>query len=1158
MSETKTNTESPRTLWNKGFIALIITQFTVAFNDNAFRWLLIPIGKCYADNDTIRLLGGVFLLVPFVLWTSIAGYVTDRFSRRRVIIWCKIIEFILLFAAILIIGMGPAVNESGVAGGVVAASSGIPLKVTLLLAILFLLGSQSAFFSPSKYGVIPDLVPENQLSAANGFVAMLTMIACISGQLVGGYVFFWTSSFREVTIEGLKQIQPTGIPGSEQIWITSFVLLGVALLGLISSLFIPRFKAVDSCAIFPRNPFLQTGRDLLSLFSYRKLFWIALASAFFWGLAALTQNNIDKYASEFLKVQQQYVTILIAVLSIGIGVGSVICGYLSRGRIELGLVPIGAFGMGLSICVLGFTPRYAELIGAGMGDPCGSPYIFATIVMLLTGLWAGLYDVPLAAYIQHNSPTDKRGRMIAAYNFMSFSTMIVFLVVGMLGGEIFNSINRAKFWDYDPSLLIWISAGLLTVGVGVVLIYHLWASFVIFVFRLWLINYYRPKVIGLENLPESGGYILASNHISLVDGMLIYSVFPKNIRFLAFEPMIPKCFEPLVRATGLIKLLPGKKAVVAIKAARDGLQNGDVIGIFPEGGITRNSQMRHFESGFLSILKSDPNSPVVPVYIHGLFGSMFSYKFGDKIKFSLPKFPSNVVIAFGKPIRKPENALQVQLAVKELSADVSRETYNRKLLIPARAFIKTCKKRKSKTIFAQTDGLSISGNKLLAISLLLKRILRASVLDERADKVVGILTPASIDAAVINAAVTLDKKIAVNINPDSDIQTIKNIIKNAEIKHIITSRNIASRYGGLIRQIGGEVICYEDLLDKVSVAGKILATINAIICPQFLIEIKNRLRGQNIHNDTATIIFNDNYAINQTNTTSQTNTINTPDSIDSNPTDTTRETHSPDQSPRNENHTTFIKSRTLLTNDNLALSCSGFVDAMRLNANDVIFGAISFSQAVGYIGSFWNTIFSGSSCLFDVSDQMTNSALSDSALSNSALSNSTLSDSTLSDSVLSNFVRIKNGQLPKVSFVVADSGLLLRCLSVGGEVGGMVGLDFSGADVVVCDVRCLTVDLLDAWESRFGVRPVGGFFVVEVALFCAVNVPISRAIDDFHIYNKEGSAGRSMAGVVIKVDDAGKLIIKSPQTINAGWLQTDQKGYICNDGFTWLNNNEDN
>ncbi|MDR0328904.1 MAG: MFS transporter, partial [Planctomycetaceae bacterium] len=499
----------PQSLWNRGFIALLITQFTVAFNDNAFRWLLVPIGKEYVNEDIIRFLGAVFLVVPFILWASIAGYVTDRFNRRNTVIWCKTIELVLLAAAIGVICLGPTIAESTSIAE--ASGSSVPVKVIILLTILFLLGSQAAFFSPSKYGLIPDLVPETSISAANGIIAMLTMVACVSGQIVGGYVFFWTTLYENKV--------PTDIPGGHHIWITALALVGMAAVGLASCFFIPKMNAVDPLAKFPVRPFRQIGKDLAALFSYRALFWVALASAFYWGIAALAQNNIDKYASEYLMVQQQHVTLLAAVLIIGIGVGAVLCGYLSGRRIEMGLVPIGAFFMGFFILILGFTPAHAGTVGRGFGNPLDTPYIFGATIMVLAGLGAGLYDIPLAAYLQKKSPTAQRGRMIAAYNFCTFSAMLLFTGLGLLGAVIFGKLGMT---GGEASLMIWIATGLMTLAVAALLFRVYAAQFYIFFFRSLVKILYRPKFIGIENVPAEGPALLVCNHISLLDGFLLY------------------------------------------------------------------------------------------------------------------------------------------------------------------------------------------------------------------------------------------------------------------------------------------------------------------------------------------------------------------------------------------------------------------------------------------------------------------------------------------------------------------------------------------------------------------------------------------------------------------------------------------------------------
>ena len=280
------STTGPRRLWTGSFVALLITQFMVGLNDNVFRWLIIPIGKCavgWSDSpDMVRMIGALAFLLPFLLMTSYAGYFCDRFNRRTVIIGCKVAELLILI------------------GGTAAILS---QSVPFMLVILFLLGAQSAFFSPAKYCALPCIVPSSRISEANGIYAMTTMVACIAGQLLGGFLFVWTTMSPEQPADG------TG--GMTNWWIWSGTLLGIAVAGLISSFFIPSLKAGDPNAKFPVNPFLQTWRDLGLLFRHRFLFWVALGSSVFWGLAALAQTNIDKFAAEMLHVRQDYAMILL-------------------------------------------------------------------------------------------------------------------------------------------------------------------------------------------------------------------------------------------------------------------------------------------------------------------------------------------------------------------------------------------------------------------------------------------------------------------------------------------------------------------------------------------------------------------------------------------------------------------------------------------------------------------------------------------------------------------------------------------------------------------------------------------------------------------------------------------------------------------------------
>ena len=442
-----TETTTPP-LWTKGFIALLITQFMVALNDNIFRWLIIPIGKWaigWTDKtDQIRMIGSLAFVLPFMLLASYAGYACDRYNRRYVLIWCKIAELI-----IMLVGTAAILSRS----------------VPFMLVTLFLMASQSTFFSPAKYGSLPNLVAKERISEANGYFSMTTMIACIGGTGIGGILFALTTLNHEAPTPG------EGGMYHWQIW--SATIVGVAIVGLISSLFIPSIKAADPNAKFPINPFSQTCKDLLFLFRQRFLFWIAILSAFFWGLGALAQVNIDKFATEYLHVSQEYVAVLVVSLSLGLALGALLAGRLSRGKIELGLVPIGALFI-VSFCtLLFFTPQVTpsasdETVVSTLdgvpsqnvatddaapqptsSDAVSSPitfgFIFGAISLFLLGISAGLYDVPLLATLQMKSPPEFRCRILAAYNFCSFAAMAIFsLLQGVLAAPPIHGVGGQK------------------------------------------------------------------------------------------------------------------------------------------------------------------------------------------------------------------------------------------------------------------------------------------------------------------------------------------------------------------------------------------------------------------------------------------------------------------------------------------------------------------------------------------------------------------------------------------------------------------------------------------------------------------------------------------------------------------------------------------
>jgi acyl-[acyl-carrier-protein]-phospholipid O-acyltransferase/long-chain-fatty-acid--[acyl-carrier-protein] ligase len=634
-------------LLSPSFIGLLITQFLGATNDNLFRWLVAFIGSDYAVHDPIfrRLIslivpnlspvmqpekyreivasiavsaGQAMLVLPFILLAAPAGYFADRFSKRSVIVACKVAEVILMILGAIVILHG---------------------NMWLMFFTLFLMGGHSAIFGPSKYGSIPEIVRTERISAANGLIGMTTILAIVLGTIGAGYLYVWTK------------------PLGQAHWgLWAAAIISVAATGFVTSLPIRRLKRANPTRKFPVNFASETYRDFRTLMSFRPLFLAAAASMLFWSLGGLCLININNYGDVHLHLSKDHISLLMGMLALGVGAGNILAGFISRRRIVLSLVPLGAAGIALSHILLFFVP-------AGSGSPISFSYFASAGCLLLLGLSGGLYDVPLQAYLQHHSPEKIRGSVFAATNLMTFSGTLAASGLYILMVSVLGMSGRAIF------LLI----GILLLPLVVVLVrYTAYDSTRMLVVALWRLMY-RTRIEGLENVPASGA-LITPNHVSYADGLLVGLACPRHPRMLVFADY----FEtPWLRWFGrlgrVILIHPGRKSIIqSLRTAREALLNGELVCVFPEGGITRTGEMQPFQPGLMRIIK-DTDLPVIPVYVDGMWGSIFSFE-GGKALWKLPKkwrYP--VTIRFGKPIYHPADIEQIRQAVLELGKVKSGE-----------------------------------------------------------------------------------------------------------------------------------------------------------------------------------------------------------------------------------------------------------------------------------------------------------------------------------------------------------------------------------------------------------------------------------------------------------------------------------------------------
>ncbi len=1023
-------------LLSRSFLGLLVTQFLVALNDNMFRWLVVPIGKDLVgpEKEALAISGGLACFVaPFLLLAAPAGYLADRFSKRNVMIGCKVAEIVIMILGMVTILTG---------------------NIYLMLGIVALMGAQSALFSPSKLGSIPEIVRSDRVSAANGMVGMTTVMAIVVGTVAGNCLYAWTTPQDH-----------SSLPGHHQWWISAAALIGVAVVGLVASLFIGRLQAANSSRSFPVNVAGQTLRDLARLIGNRPLALAACGIVFFWSLGALTQMNIDLFGTKVLQVQQQHVGPLLAVLALGVGIGSILAGIWSVGKIELGIVPFGAAGIVVGAGLLFTVP-------GGVGTPYSAGYYYTCSCLLILGISAGLFIIPLQAFLQEMSPEKTRGSILAAANFFTFSGMLAAAGIFWLLADFVGLSARHIF----------LLCGIATMPMVVGLVWILPAPTTRFAIWMLMRLLYRVRVEGLENVPSEGGILIAPNHVSWADGVLVGMSCPRHPRMVVYGDYFEKPWLAWFgRLARVIPIKPGKRSVVeSIRAAREALREGEIVGIFPEGGITRNGDMQEFNPGFLSVLKGS-DAPVIPVHLEGMWGSIFSFE-GGRFFWKWPKkWPYPVTIRFGEPIYKPKSVEQVRRAVEELG-DTGKE-----LILP-RKFLRMCRAARRRSKVADSSGAELTGGQLLTRTLVLRRLLRREVLagDEQH---VGLLLPPSVGAVVANAAVSIDNRVAVNLNYSVSCDVMNACIGRCGIRHVLTSRRIMEK---LDLAIDAELVYLEDFKDKVTLLDKLLCATQARLEPVSAMERRLGLTGID-PDDVLTVIFT--------------------------------------------SGSTGLPKGVMLSHRNVGSNVEAFDKIVHLGRRDVLLGVLPMFHSFGYTVTLWTVL-------------------------------------TLALKGIYHFSPLEPRQIGKLcakhgATIMITTPTFLRSYLRRCEVE-----DFQTLQVVVAGAEKLTSEVADAFERKFGIRPLEGYGATELSPVVASNIPPARVIDSGYKGVKEGTVGRPLPGVSAKVvsletgedlppGKSGMLLVAGPnvmkgymyqpeltaKAIRDGWYVTGDVAEIDDDGF---------
>ena len=600
-------------LKEKRFLPFFITQGLGALNDNVFKNALVILiaytsaAKLNLDSGILVNLAAILFILPFFLFSAIAGQLADKYEKSRTIRYIKFAEIVIMSLAVF----------------------GFYTDNTYwLLFVLFLMGFQSAIFGPIKYGFLPQHLHTDELVGGNALVETGTFLAILLGTILGGVLIALNDN---------------------SILYLSVTIMALSVLGFVSSLKIPTTPPVAEKLKVNLNIFSESYRNLKFTRSNKTVFLCILGISWFWFYGAVFLAQIPNYTKGTLGGLESVATLFLTAFSLGIGIGAMLCEKLSAGRVEAGLVPIGAVGLSLFVYDLylanqasGLEPiyNYREFLALP-----GSWRILLDATLI--GIFGGLFTVPLYALIQKVGNKEHMSRLFAGLNIMNAFFMVI-------SGVYAIAILQSGFTI--PELFLITSALNLIVAVYI----FIQAPEFIFRFITWLLvnTIYRIRKKNLDIIPKHGACVLVCNHVSFIDALIIAGYCKRNVRFVMYHkifkaPIIGTFFK----MANAIPIAPAHEDKAMMQTAfdkiADELANDKVVCIFPEGKLTPNGKIGEFKKGIERIIERSP-VPVIPLALRGLWGTWFSRINGNAMSGLPRKFMTKIQLVAGEPI-SPED-----------------------------------------------------------------------------------------------------------------------------------------------------------------------------------------------------------------------------------------------------------------------------------------------------------------------------------------------------------------------------------------------------------------------------------------------------------------------------------------------------------------------
>lgn len=616
-------------LKTRRFAPFFWTQALGAFNDNAFRnaLVMLVVFQMSLGNDTAALytnLAPALFILPFFLFSATAGQIAEKYEKSRIIRYVKLFEI----AAMIVAAIGFHTHH-----------------VALLLVVLFLMGMHSTMFGPIKYSILPQALKPTELVGGNGLVEMGTQMAMLIGMIVGNALML------------IKGFGPTA---------ASAATIGVAVAGYLASRWIPLAPAAAPDLKVNFNTFTQTGRVLRIAREDKAVFNAILGISWFWFFGTVMIAQLPVYTRVNLGGDGSVNTLVLTLFSLGTGIGSLLCEKLSGKRVEVGLVPMGAFGLTAFGIDLYFSrPGKSPIAGLdwhGFLQTAGAWHVALDLTMI--GVFAGFFVVPLFAFVQSRTPRDRLSRVIAGTNIINAIFICVASGFGLGLGMLGFSVPQ-----------IFLATAVLNAFVAIY-IFTLVPEFVMR-FMTWVVVHamYRVKATGLQDIPEEGPVLLVCNHVSFLDPLVIMAGVRRPVRFVMYYKIFNIPGLSFIFRTARAIPIAGRNENLdlinkAFDAVDQALADGEVVCIFPEGAITRDGAIAPFRPGVETILARRP-VPVVPLALRGMWGSFFSRRDSAMKRMRLPRRFMSRIELVGAPPMAHADAASLRESVSSLRGELA-------------------------------------------------------------------------------------------------------------------------------------------------------------------------------------------------------------------------------------------------------------------------------------------------------------------------------------------------------------------------------------------------------------------------------------------------------------------------------------------------------